>query len=135
MLLSSLILQLGVHNFALSRTSSHSLDQIGQFEFGERYCIMLLSQQRIEVRQLDTILSAVIDEYKLAETYDLTLHMAGKKGKTLILKPKAVLGRPWGRDVPKTCAKIQDWVTHFNLTETWPDEALGLTVNNRWSRT
>ena len=142
MLLRELLIQLGINassfdrpppfskgsNPALRVTSPHSLDQIGQFEFGERYCVVLLSGMRVDVRQLDTILGVIKSEFLLAETYDLTLHVGGGKKKNLILRPKAELGRPWGRNVAKTCKQIEDWVTIYNLPGEWPEEAAKLYV-------
>lgn len=142
MLLRDLLLQLGVDTASFTApaatpvnrgqlppikiTKPHSLDQIGQFEFGDRYCVVLLSGVRVDVRQLDTLLGVIKSEFLLAETYDLTLHLAGKKSQTLILRPKAELGRPWGRNIAQTCKNIQDWVTIFNLSGEWPAELIAM---------
>ena len=141
MLLRELLLHLGLNEASFLQQVSnptrgtippirivkpHSLDQIGQFEFGERYAIVMLSGVRVDVRQLDIMLGVVKSEFLVADTYDMTLHLAGNKTKSLILRPKNELGRPWGRNIAQTCRNIQDWVTIYNLSGEWPEEIVAL---------
>ena len=125
MLLRTLMREhLGQPHFAAQSKHMHCLDFVGQFEFGETYNILLLSGVRVEVKQLETLLECMRDEFKEAETYDALLGRPRQVRGTqigLVVKPKAVMGTPWGRNVPKLCNNIRGWVTHYNLSGEWPD--------------
>jgi hypothetical protein len=135
MLLKDLMEELGIRMFPFDpprvrgqlapRPLPHSLALVGQFEFGDRYAIALTTGARVEVRQLDTLLDVIKSEFLIAETYDFTLVLAGKKTTNLFLRPKAVLGKPWDRDVSALCVDLASWVTQYNLSGEWPEQVTG----------
>lgn len=104
----------------------HSLDRIRAFEFGERFNIVRLDGTSVELRHLDTLLECIRDEFKVADTYDFKLFLMGRKKPTLVLKPKAVMGVPWNRNIYRACNDIRDWVTEYTLSEEWPEEVHAL---------
>lgn len=132
MLMRQLMHEMGVPHLAARSKHMHCLDLIGQFEFGEDYAIVLLNGLRLHVRELDTILDCIRDEFKVAPTYDAVLTYprlsAHWKSRSVIVRPKAELGTPWGRNIPKLCADLREWVTMYNLTGEWPEKELSRCV-------
>lgn len=119
MLLKTYLHSLGIVGFGTRSESPHSLGVIGQFEIGTHYDVLLLSGSRVEFPDLYTLLECVGDEFKAAPTYDYVLLVSGK---TLLIRPNNVMGRPWGRNIKKLVEDLTLWVSEYNMVGKWSDE-------------
>jgi len=98
----------------------HSLSDIHNFGFGEKYRIRYNDGHAIEVKRLDTILDCIRSEFRMTECWDMYVTM-GKMSNIIHAYPRNVMGRAWNRDINKLCKKIESYVTHYNLTGQWPE--------------
>jgi len=120
MLLKEYLHSLGVVGFGARSEGRNSLSIIGRFEVSStHYDVLLLSGARIEFPDLYALLECVRAEFRAAPTYDYDLCVDRK---TLILTPKNVMGRPWGRNVNQLVEKLTLWISEYNLTGEWSPE-------------
>ena len=101
-------------------TERHSLADIERFEFGDKYIIRRYIGRSVEVKQLDTILSCLRDEFREAECWDFLLRKKPIDNAFHVF-PRKVMGRAWNRDTGKLCRTIESFVTLYNLTGQWPE--------------
>ena len=133
MTLAELEKSLGIDRIKLG-TEPHSLEDINNFGFGEKYQIQYNNGKVIEVKQLDTLLNCMRDEFLMTECWDFDVRMdripgspsrsdpLGQRGPVaLCIRPRNVLGRAWTRDINGVCRKLEAYVTYYNLTGQWPE--------------
>ena len=124
MLLKAYLHSLGIVGFGARSDSPHSLSVIGRFEIsGTHYDVLMISGNRIEFPDLYALLACIQDEFKAAPTYDYEL-MVDRD--TLLITPKNVMGRPWGRNVAKLIEDLTLLVSEYNLSGKWSSEVAKL---------
>ena len=120
MLLKEYLHSMGIVGFGVRAESPNSLNIIGRFEISSRhYDVLLLSGSRIEFPDLYALLECVRAEFRAAPTYDCELFV--QQG-TLIVQPKNVMGRPWGRNINKLVEDLTLWISEYNMTGRWSPE-------------
>ena len=89
---------------------------------------------RVEFRDLHTLVDVLGDELLASPTYDVQSFLSGK---TLVVRPKNEMGRPWGRNVRKIKTTLLEHVAMYNLTGEWPSdyprEPALLELNKKWT--
>ena len=120
MLLKEYLHSMGIVGFGVRTELPHSLNIIENFEVSSlHYDVLLISRGRIEFPDLYSLLECVRSEFKAGPTYDYDFYV--DRG-TLLLTPKLVMGRPWGRNVNQLAENLTIWISEYNLTGEWSDE-------------
>lgn len=134
MLLVPYMRSLGVLGFGRAGGENrHSLDVIAQFEFGQRYSLLLKSGATVDFQDFETTISCLHDELRLGDTWDAEYGLSRVGKPKLVVVPENTMGRPWGRNLKRLVADISMWVAEYNLTEQWSKDIPPLTTLTPWS--
>lgn len=134
MLLVPYMRSLGVLGFGRAGDENrHSLDVIAQFEFGQRYSLLLKSGATVDFQDFETIISCLHDELRLGDTWDADYGLFRVRKSKLVVTPRNTMGRPWGRNIRRMVDNISMWVAEYNLTEQWSKDIPPLTTLTPWS--